>query len=111
MDTSNDELDKKLQSLENLYENNPLQFEFLRNEIIQQCINSYPERFQHRARGIQFTLDCELNKYKNPLARMNRMVELFWSKVSDFNEAMDDPKKFSAKQKRNENIGKILPFC
>lgn len=68
------DLDKKLQRLEHLYGNDPLQFENLRREIIDQEINSYPAKHQQRARGIQFTLDCELNKYKNPIVRMNRMA-------------------------------------
>ena len=108
--TNHDEFEKKLQTLENLFENDPLQFEVLRREIIDQCINSYPERFQNRARGIQFTLECELNKYKHPTARMNRMAELFWDKVSDFHEIISDPVNFSVRQEGNKKKGKVLPL-
>lgn len=110
MSTNHGELEKKLRSLENLYEHDPLQFEVLRQEIMDQEINSYPERFQQRARGIQFTLECELNKYKHPIARMNRLVELFWRKVDEFHEAMSQPLNFSAKQEENKTTGKVLPF-
>jgi len=93
-----------------LYKKNPDKFEELRKEIIEQAINSYPEKYQKRARGIQFVLDCELNKHKNPISRMNCMVELFWGKFFDFQAAISDPVYFSEKKERNKKKGKILPL-
>lgn len=104
------EIEIILQNLENLYEKDPDQFENLRREIINKCINSYPEKFQQRARGIQFTLDCELNKYKNPVVRMNRMVELFWEKFSEFQTAISDPTKYTAEREENKKVGKVIPL-
>jgi len=37
---------------------------------------------------LQFCIDGELRKYKNPVARMNRMVELFWPQVMKFHDAL-----------------------
>ena len=104
------ELNKALLKLESLYEKDPDHFEELRREIINNTISSYPEKFQERARGIQFTLDSELNKYKNPVVRMNRMVELFWEKFSEFKTVVSDPVNYSAEKERNKKAGKVIPF-
>ena len=104
------ELEKMLQNLENLYEEDPDHFEALRREIIHKTINSYPEKFQQRARGIQFTLDCELNKYKNPLSRMNRMVELLWEKFAEFQTVISEPTKYVAEREAAKKAGKVIPF-
>lgn len=107
---SEHELKKALLKLESLYEKDPDRFEDLRREIINNAINSYPEKFRLRARGIQFTLDSELNKYKNPVVRMNRMVELFWEKFSEFQTAVSDPENYTSEKERNKKAGKIIPF-
>ena len=107
---SEHELKKSLLKLEYLYEKDPDGFEDLRREIINNAINSYPEKFRLRARGIQFILDSELNKYKNPVVRMNRMVELFWEKFSEFQTAVSDPENYTSEKERNKKAGKVIPF-
>jgi len=42
------------------------------------------EEAQSRCRRYQWRLEQDLNKFKNPIARYNRMVELFWEGVGDF---------------------------
>jgi hypothetical protein len=107
---SEKELEQMLQSLENLYQKSPDQFEDLRREIINHSISSYPEKFQQRARGIQFTLDCELKKYKNPVVRMNRMVELFWETFSEFQAVVNDPTSYTAEREKSKKEGKVIPL-
>ncbi len=104
------ELKRMLQNLGNLYKEDPDQFEDLRREIINKSINSYPEKFRQRARGIQFTLDCELNKHKNPVARMNRMVELLWEQFSEFQTVISEPTKYAAEREKTKKAGKVIPF-
>ena len=37
---------------------------------------------------LQWRIDADLRKYKDPVARMNRMVELFWEGVNEFNDVL-----------------------
>lgn len=94
MKNQQNEIDHMLESLENLYDKDPEKFENLRQKIISHAIDSFPKDYQQRARGLQFTLDCDLNRYKNPLMRMNRMVELFWGKFYEFQTAVNDPESY-----------------
>ena len=101
------DFDKMLEALEDVHEKDPHQFEALRREILNQSIDSYPERYRQRARGLQFALDCELAKYKNPVARMNRMVELFWEKFYEFQSDVSDPAGYDARRELNKKGGKL----
>lgn len=59
--------------------------------MIEDYINSLPEDRQQRLRGMQFTIDQTLSKYKDPVARMNKMVELFWQGVYEFESTLRNP--------------------
>lgn len=61
------------------------------NKKIEDFINSCSEENQQSLRQLQWRLDQELNKYKNPVARYNRMVELFWDQVTTFQQALENP--------------------
>ena len=98
---------KMLETLEDVYEKDPRQFEILRTEILNKNIDSYPERYRQRAWGLQRALDRELNRYKNPVARMNRMVELFWEKFDEFQTAVNDPAGYDARREVNKKEGKL----
>ena len=101
------DFNKMLAALEDVHENDPHQFEVLRREILNKSIDSYPERYRQRAWGLQFALDCELAKYKNPVARMNRMVELFWEKFYEFQSAVSDPAGYDDAREQNKKAGKL----
>jgi len=100
----------KIKNLEGIYEKHPDRFEKLRKELIEIVIMSYPEKFRKRARGIQFYIEFELNKYKDPVIRMNRMVELFWDKFYEFNSTINDPAGIAFDLEKNNKKGKILPL-
>lgn len=38
---------------------------------------------------LQFRLDGELRHYKDPVARMNKMVEIFWKGFNKFKQTLD----------------------
>ena len=46
-----------------------------------------PER-RLRAQQYQWQIEGELRKYKDPVARMNHMIEIFWAGVYEFNDAL-----------------------
>ncbi len=58
-----------------------------KDKVIETYISSLPEERQQRLRQLQWTIDGELRKYKDPIAKMNKMTELFWNGFSKFQEA------------------------
>lgn len=56
--------------------------------MIEEYINTLDPEKQQRARAYNWRLQQELRHYKDPIARMNKMVELFWSGVNRFNEVL-----------------------
>ncbi len=57
-----------------------------KDEVIETYISSLPEERQQPLRQLQWTIDGELRKYKDPIAKMNKMAELFWNGVFKFQE-------------------------
>ncbi len=101
-------IDVLLSQLELYSDQEPDKFEETRKELIQTAIDSYPEQYRKRAQGIQFELDCELRKYKNPVARMNRMVEIFWEKFQEFNLVVNNPASACAARKKDSTPAKVI---
>jgi len=83
---------------------NPEAFAVRRNAILEEYFQSLPEDRALRARQFQWRLDNELRPYKDPVARMNRMVELFWTGVKDFQQVLNDPESFKAKTQDGEEV-------
>jgi len=108
MDSHEHAIDSLLAELELVSENNPEKFETIRREIIKTAIESYPKETQPRFYGLQFTLDCELRKYKNPIVRMNRMVEIFWDKVYEFDLALHHPEAVMAAKAEKREPAKVI---
>ena len=46
-----------------------------------------------KLRKLQNSIDKEMDKYVNPIARYNKMVEIFYSGLNEFNETLQDFKK------------------
>jgi len=59
-----------------------------KEKLIENYISSLPEEKQHRLRQLQWKIDGELRKYKDPIAKMNRMAELFWEGVGHLKAAL-----------------------
>lgn len=65
--------------------------QFLLNQTIETFIASCSPERQERLRQFQWRLDQELNRYKDPVARYNRMIELFWDGVTIFHQSLENP--------------------
>ena len=101
-------IDELLIQLEHSSEKDPDKFDSIRQEIIDSAIASFPEKYQQRAQGIQFTIDCELNKYKHPVARMNRMVEIFWGKFDEFQQVVNNPVAAATIRQKSSAPAKVI---
>lgn len=82
-------LNTKFDFLVNLHKTNPQAFADYHEEMIEEYIQSLPKDRQIAAWQFQWNLTGELSKYKDPIARMNRMVELFWEQTYKFQDAMN----------------------
>ena len=48
-------------------------------------------------------MERKLSKYKDPIARYNKMVEMFWEQVEEFRQATDLQSSLSEKLNINTN--------
>lgn len=74
--------------LSNLHKQNPEAFEEYRQEVLEEYFNSLPEERQIKARQQQWLLDNDLRKFKDPIARYNRTVELLYEQLDKFRQAL-----------------------
>jgi len=84
MNTSFDEL-------KTLYETDPIAAEQMATKIIDEYIDTLTPDYQQRARAYNWRIQQELRKFKDPTARMNRMVEMFWQGVKEFQTTLQNP--------------------
>jgi hypothetical protein len=98
-----------LEQLTGLYQTDPVEFDRISRELIADTIASFPEHHRRRAQGLQFRLDAILSHYHHPVARMNKMVEIFWEHFWQFHDALVDPERFVADRARNSKApGRII---
>lgn len=72
-----------------LYQEDPEAFEQERLRQIDAFIESISdEERKQKMRQMQFRIDRELHGYKDPIARMNKMVELFWKGTIEFQQTV-----------------------
>ncbi len=73
---------------------------------IARIINDADPRLQTRLYGLQFKINTTLMKYKDPIACMNKMAELFWEGVSDLDKVL----KGDFTVGRNKISAEIIPL-
>ncbi len=110
MPLKNDPTEKILAQLTGLYQKDPEAFEALRKKLIRRTIEEFPEPHRQRAYGMQFQIEAQLHKYKDPLVRMNRMVELFWEQFEKFQVALTDPLRLIAEREQQKKASKVIPL-
>lgn len=72
-----------------LYKADPKEFERHTRAMIEAQIQNAPPHLQLKLRALQSLLYTELAHYKHPVARMNRMVALFWEKAIELQSALN----------------------
>lgn len=79
--------------LKTLFETDPPAAELKAKEIIDDYITTLEPEKQARAQAFQWRIQQDLRKFKDPIARMNRMVEMFWVGVKEFQHAWENPQE------------------
>jgi len=72
-----------------LYKEDPAKFEEKRREVLDAEIARAPQHLQQRLRGLQWRVDAERRKYKNPLSSASRLYTMMWEKVYGENGLID----------------------
>jgi len=101
--------EKPFDELVELFKEDPDAFEEYRKEFVEQritelCIDC-PEKLE-LCKRFQWRLEQELAKYKDPMARYNAMVSMFWDQVELFKAANKKLKEIHEAQAN----AKILSF-
>lgn len=99
-----------LAQLTGMYQKNPTKFEELRKELIEQTIEQFPAKHRQRAHGLQFKIESRLRKYKDPVVRMNKMVEIFWEQFGLFHDVLKDPIRVVAEREQKKKRAVVVPF-
>lgn len=71
-----------------LYRTDPEAFEVEARRRIDEVISRAHPEHRDRLRAMQSGIDRILARYHDPVARMNKMVELFWNGVRTFDHAL-----------------------
>ena len=109
--TENDKnTEEIIDQLTGLYQKDPQEFEKMRTLLIEETIQAFPARRRQRAYGMQFIINTHLRKYKDPVVRMNKMVEIFWEQFGLFHDILQDPVRAAAESENKNNKAMIIPF-
>ena len=90
-----------------LAKNHPKLLEDLRQDMINELIDSAPLDKQRRLRGLQFKIDMEIRKSKTPVAscmQLSKMMMESFSELSDALHAIKEPSK------ETENNAEVATF-
>lgn len=92
-----------------LAKNHPKLLEDLRQDMINELIDSAPLDKQRRLRGLQFKIDMEIRKSKTPVAscmQLSKMMMESFSELSDALHAIKEP----SKETETENNAEVATF-
>ena len=93
--------------MKRLHKENPEEFAAISRDKIYDYIYSIPSpNRREQLMDLQRRIDTELAEYKDPIARMNRMVELFWMQV----QLLDDAYKVLVKEETRETPKNVIQF-
>ena len=87
------ELKKELPSFEQLMElatSDPDGLEDLRHTLIEDFIEHAPASQQRRLKGLQFIIDMERRRAKNPVQSCIRMSQLMYDRVNILRDTLND---------------------
>ncbi|WP_108125563.1 DUF3135 domain-containing protein [Saccharospirillum mangrovi] len=87
------ELRKELPNFDTLMElanRDPDGLEHLRSSLIRDFIDQAPDNQRQRLQGLQFTIDMERRKAKNPVQSCMRMSQMMHERVTDLCDSLND---------------------
>ena len=79
----------EFEELAALAQNNPEALEALRKEHSDALIDSAPDKFKRRLRGLQFQIDMEIRKAPNPMASCIRISQMMHESFGELRTALN----------------------
>jgi len=73
-----------------LHENDPEAFEQKRKNLLESTIDSAPQEYQQRLKGIMFQVDAARNKSNNPLQSCIAISDMMHKTLSDLHYFLND---------------------
>lgn len=110
MEHNTEKSDSIFERLQGLYQVDPEEFNRLSEALIREELNKVPEEMKAQAYGIQRRIEGQLRKYKDPIMRMNAMVEIFWQQFQEFQAVLNDPREVIESKRRCGTAAKVIPF-
>jgi hypothetical protein len=98
------------QRLAGLYQRDPEEFERISKSMIREALDKLPEEQRARGYGLQMRIEHRLRPFKDPVARMNEMVVIFWENFYKFQQIINDPAGTSGNRKKAVTTAKIIPI-
>jgi hypothetical protein len=92
-----------------LAQQDPDKLESLRQSCVDDIIDSAPEHFQRRLRGLQFQIDMEREKASNPVSSCIRISQMMHEGLANLHQVItQQPLPEKAETALEEN--KVIPF-
>ena len=96
--------------LQGIYQQDPKEFERLSRDLIRKALDDIPEGFRAKAYGTQRRIEHQLMKYKDPVARLNAMVEIFWRQIYEFIAVVRDPREILENKCCSGPPARVMPI-
>lgn len=87
-----------------LAKNHPKLLEDLRQDMINELIDSAPLDKQRRLRGLQFKIDMEIRKSKTPVASCMQLSKMMMESLSELSDALRAIKEPSKETESNAEV-------
>lgn len=102
---------KELPDFDDLLElasSDPDRLESLRRQLIEDLIEHAPGNQRQRLKGLQFTIDMERRRAKNPVQCCVRMSQMMYDRVTDLRESLLELNAQPVPYRMEQ--GKVVPF-
>lgn len=91
--------------------NEPAKLEELRQSWVEETINSAPELFQRRLRGLQFQIDMEREKASNPVSACVRISKMMHDGLANLQDVIKNSHNNEFEpQGSQQPVAAIIPF-
>mgnify|MGYP002700397760 CR=1 FL=1 len=87
----------------------PERLEDLRKNWVDNTINSAPEPYQRRLRGLQFQIDMERNRASNPVSSCIRISQMMHEGLASLREAINKTENENPEE-NNTMSAAVIPF-
>lgn len=88
-----------------MYKEDPQRLEAIQKRMVQELIDSAPEEYQRKLRGMQFRVDVERRLSHNPMQSYLKLSELFWTEgFQNFQDVMNGDYKTPEPKGGGDNV-------